>query len=77
MLKNLGNDTKDAMGNLRELVEVRGDENISDAEVAMIQRLAHRHNEITKLFVQIKAGVEEALNAMKGGSEEEDGGEGR
>lgn len=76
MLKSLGGDTKEAMQNLKMLVEVRGDESISEAEVAMIQRLAHRHNEITKLFEQIKAGVEEAMNAQ-GGGEEEEGGSGR
>ena len=74
MLKSLGGDTKEAMENLKVLVEVRGDESISEAEVAMIQRLAHRHNEITKLFEQIKTGVEAALNA---GGEEEEGGSGR
>jgi hypothetical protein len=76
MLKSLGGDTKEAMENLKVLVEVRGDESISEAEVAMIQRLAHRHNEITKLFEQIKAGVEEAMGAQ-GGGEEEEGGSGR
>jgi hypothetical protein len=76
MLKNLDIDTKDAADNLRTFVEVRSDETISDAEVAMIQRLAHRHNEITKLFAQIKAGVEEAMSQM-GGGEEEEGGSGR
>lgn len=75
MLKNLDVDTKDAAENLRTFVEVRADETISDAEVAMIQRLAHRHNEITKLFEKIKAGVEETLNQMNGGGEE--GGDGR
>ena len=73
MLKQLGTDTRDATDNLKTLVEVRGDENISEAEVALIQRLAHRHNEITKLFQQIKAGVEEALGAMQGGEGEGDG----
>ena len=76
MLKSLGGDTKEAMQNLKMLVEVRGDESISEAEVAMIQRLAHRHNEITKLFEHIKAGVEEAMNAQ-GGGEAEEGGSGR
>ena len=76
MLKSLGGDTKEAIENLKVLVEVRGDESISEAEVAMIQRLAHRHNEITKLFEQIKAGVEEAMGAQ-GGGEEEEGGSGR
>jgi len=73
MLKQLGVDTREATDNLKTLIEVRGDETISEAEVAMIQRLAHRHNEITKLFQQIKAGVEEALDAMGGEQGEEEG----
>ena len=73
MLKQLGTDTREATDNLKTLVEVRGDETISESEVALIQRLAHRHNEITKLFQQIKAGVEEALGAMQGGEEQGDG----
>lgn len=77
MLKNLDGDTQVAAENLRTFVEVRSDETISEAEVAMIQRLAHRHNRITKLFSQIKAGVEEALNQMNGGEGEEEGGSGR
>jgi hypothetical protein len=76
MLKSLGGDTREATENLKTLVGVRSDESISEAEVAMIQRLAHRHNEITKLFEKIKAGVEEALNAQ-GSAEEEEGGSGR
>ncbi|MEC7725944.1 MAG: hypothetical protein VYD05_10555, partial [Planctomycetota bacterium] len=76
MLKQLGTDTREATDNLKTLVEVRGDETISESEVALIQRLAHRHSEITKLFEQIKAGVEEALGAMQGG-EEAQGGSGR
>ena len=46
------------------------DETISEAEVAMIQRLHHRHSQITRLFEQIKAGVEQALQA---GQEQQDG----
>ncbi len=76
LLKQLGVDTRRATDNLRTLVEARGDEVISDAEVAMIERLAHRHNEITKLFQQIKAGVEETLQGMQG-NEGEEGGRGR
>lgn len=70
MLKSLGQDTRNATENLQTLVEVRGDETISEAEVAMIQRLHHRHSQITRLFEQIKAGVEQALQA---GQEQQDG----
>jgi hypothetical protein len=79
MLKRLGIDRRRAADDLRSLVEARGDEAISNAEVELIERLAHSHSEISKLFAQIKAGVEEALQAMQGGGEEEDqnGGQGR
>lgn len=76
MLKKLGIDTRTATDNLRALVEARGEDVISDAEVALIERLAHRHAEITKLFQQIKAGVEQTLQSMQG-NEGEEGGRGR
>jgi hypothetical protein len=66
MLKKLGTDTRTATDNLKALVEARGEDVISDAEVALIERLAQRHNEITKLFQQIKAGVEQTLQGMQG-----------
>jgi predicted nucleic acid-binding Zn-ribbon protein len=66
MLKKLGVDTRTATDNLRTLVEARGDATISEAETAAaIERLAHRHGEITKLFQQIKAGVEETMQQMQ------------
>jgi hypothetical protein len=73
MLKQLGIDTRRATDDLRALVEARGDETISETEVALIQRLGHRHGEITKLFQQIKAGIEQALQQMQGGDEEQEG----
>ena len=45
MLKQLGTDTREATDNLKTLVEVRGDETISESEAALIQRLAHRHSD--------------------------------
>ena len=45
--------------------------------MALVDRLAHRHNEITKLFQQIKAGVEATLDAMQGNQEEGQPGTGR
>ena len=77
MLKQLELDTQQATGDLRALVEARGDDTISEAEVAMIQRLAHRHSEITKLFQQIKAGVEAAMQQMSGEEPQEEENKGR
>ena len=53
--------------------EVRGDETVSDAEVALIERLSHQHGEITTLFQKIRQGVEAAMQAMEG---QEDPGQG-
>ena len=47
---------------------------ISEAEVAVVERLSHRHAEISKLFLQIKAGIDETLEAMQ--AKEPEGGEG-
>ncbi|MFY9344788.1 MAG: hypothetical protein WAT39_20010 [Planctomycetota bacterium] len=77
MLKQLGIDTRTAADNLRALVESRADDVIADVEVAMIERLANRHGEITKLFQQIKAGVEATLQQMQGNQEDQGGGRGR
>ncbi len=65
MLKQLGVDTRRANDNLRVLVETRGGDAPTEAETAMIERLAHRHGEITRLFQQIKAGVEHAMKSMQ------------
>jgi hypothetical protein len=76
MLKRLGIDTRKAADNLQTLIEVRGDETIADAEVALLERLGHRHAEITRLFQQIKAGIDETMQQMQN-QETPDGGSGR
>ncbi len=78
MLKQLGIDTRKATENLRTLVDARTDETISDAEVALIERLAHRHGEITKMFQTIKAAVEQTMQGMaEDQPETTEGGRGR
>jgi hypothetical protein len=74
MLKKLGIDTRRATDNLRALVDARGDDTITAAEVALIQRLSHRHGEITRLFQQIKQGVEQAMQAMQEQDHDDQGG---
>ncbi|MBZ0154346.1 MAG: hypothetical protein K8J09_22690, partial [Planctomycetes bacterium] len=73
MLKQLGVDTRRATDDLRALVDANGGDAITDAEVALIERLANRHAEITKLFAQIKQGVEQSLQAMQGGDDQGQG----
>ena len=79
MLKQLGIDTRRATDNLRALVDARGDDVISEAEVSLIERLAHRHGEITTMFQQIKAAVEQTLQSMQEqeGEPGQEGGRGR
>jgi len=65
MLKTLLEDTSRATNDLHVLISSRSDENITESEVALVERLAHRHAEITKLFVAIKTAVEETMQAME------------
>jgi exonuclease VII large subunit len=69
MLKQLELDTQRSANNLRTLVELRSDDAVSAAEVAMIERLADRHGEVTRLFLTIKAAVEQTLQSMEGSGE--------
>ena len=70
-------------GDLQTLLSLRSGDDISEAEAALVERLAHRHGEVTKMFQQIKAGVEEAMQSMQGeepteaGKEQGGGGRGR
>jgi hypothetical protein len=74
MLKKLGENTGQATEDLRRLVDAR-DGALTEAEAALIERLSHRHDEITKLFQQIKAGVEQMLQPAE--EDTEGGGSGR
>jgi hypothetical protein len=76
MLKQLGIDTRRATDNLRTLIEARADETVSDAEVALIERLSHQHSEITALFQKIRQGIEAAMQATDG-NEDPDQGQGQ
>lgn len=71
MLKTLELDTRKATSDLKTLIDLRNDESISEAEVALVERLAHRHADVTRLFQQIKAGVEQAMQAMQPQGQEE------
>ncbi|MBL8725676.1 MAG: hypothetical protein JNK49_16660 [Planctomycetes bacterium] len=66
MLKRLEQDTARATQEQQVLVGARDDEQISETEVALIERLSHRHAEISTLFLRIKTGIEETLQAMQG-----------
>ena len=74
MLKQLGVDRRRAADDLRALIEARGDDAIGEAEVQLVERLAHSHAEISSLFQQIKQQVESTLQGMQGGEAEPSGG---
>ncbi|GAB4140980.1 MAG: hypothetical protein Fur0037_07670 [Planctomycetota bacterium] len=61
MLKQLEIDTKRAGQDLAALAELRGGSGATEAEKAMIERLANRHAEVTVLFDRIKAQMEQLL----------------
>jgi TRAP-type C4-dicarboxylate transport system substrate-binding protein len=77
MLKQLELDTRRAMQDFKTLVELRGDESITEAEASLLERLAHRHGDVTTLFEQIKAVMEQMLQQMQGGGEQDAGQPGR
>ena len=70
MLKQLESDTRRSTEDLETLVSLRQGDDASVAEAALVERLLHRHAEITKLFEQIKQGVEETMQSMQQGDEE-------
>jgi hypothetical protein len=76
MLKQLEEDTRKSSNDLQTLLSLRGDAGVSEAEAAMIERLGNRHGEITSLFAQIKARMEEALKAMQQDGQDGQGGQG-
>ncbi len=76
MLRQLELDTRRAAEDLGRLLALRGDEAISEAEGALLERLGHRHGDVTRLFLQIKAQMEEMLQQMQAGGEPPSGGNG-
>ena len=65
MLKQLENDTRRSSADLQALLELRSGDDVGQAEAALVERLLHRHAEITRIFAQIKQGVEETMQAMQ------------
>lgn len=79
MLKQLEKDTATSSQDLQTLISLREGDDVSQAELALVERLMHRHAEITKLFQQIKQGVEQTMEGMQqqdGENEDPHGGDG-
>ncbi len=73
MLKQLEQDTQRSSDDLRTLIELRAGDGVGAAEMALVERLMHRHSEVTKLFQKIKASVDEAMQAQPGHDDGQDG----
>lgn len=46
---------------LEQLLTAAGADAITETETALIERLGHRHSQITQIFLKMKAMIEEAL----------------
>lgn len=60
MLKQMEQDMLRRTKLVERLIRARGDE-VSAVDLALLQRLGHRHNEITRIFEQLRAQMEEAM----------------
>jgi colicin import membrane protein len=73
MLKQLEVDTRKATTDLGTLLALKGDEGPSEAESALVERLSHRHGEVTGLFQQIKAAMEQMLQEQEQDQQDDQG----
>ena len=73
MLKQLEEGARFETEKLRQLLELTGEEGITDVEVRLSERLANRHAAISNLFGQIKLQIEQALAGPEGGDASPDG----
>jgi hypothetical protein len=46
---------------MEKLIETRG-ENVAELDLALLERLAHRHSRITEIFLELKKQIEQVLN---------------
>jgi hypothetical protein len=68
MLRQMEVDLMEQTRQMQALVAGRGDA-ISGLETTLIERLASRHNDVTRIFLTLKAQLEQALQPNAGGAE--------
>jgi hypothetical protein len=61
MLKQMEEDMMRRTKFMEKLIEARG-EDVSELDLALLERLAHRHNKVTEIFLGLKKQIEDALN---------------
>lgn len=66
MLKQMEEDMLKRTRFMEKLISARGDD-VSEVDLALLERLTHRHNQITEIFLALKKQVEEALNPQPQG----------
>ena len=69
MLKQMEEDMMRRTTFMERVIRVRGDD-ISDVDLALLQRLGHRHNEISRIFEQLREQMEAAMQQPDGQDEE-------
>ena len=73
MLKQMEEDMMSRTKFMEKLIEARG-EDVSELDLALLERLAHRHNKVTEIFLALKKQIEDAMNPAQQGGETEDRG---
>lgn len=61
MLKQMEQEMLERTQRLEQLLTAAGADAITETETALIERLGHRHSQITQIFLKMKAMIEEAL----------------
>ena len=69
MLKQMEEDMLKRTQFMGKLITARGDD-VSEIDLALLERLAHRHNQITEIFLALKKQVEQAMNPEAGDGED-------
>lgn len=82
MLKRLEQDILRRLDRMQQLVKSAGADGVSDTDLMLIERLGHRHAAITRTFLELKAQLEEAMQAQDqeqapSDPDKEKGGDGR
>jgi hypothetical protein len=70
MLRQMEQDMLDRTRRIEQLLAAAGADGITATETALIERLGHRHTQITQIFLQIKTMIEQAL--QEPGAEDEE-----
>lgn len=72
MLRQMEQDMMERTEHMTTLVGSRGADGITDLETALMERMANRHHAVTRIFLQLKAQLEQAMQQPDDGTSEEE-----